>query len=104
MKSTVDDPRLDALERHALAMTDALILTLSHVAALTAVNTALLATVDVPDRAAIRDAALAAIGNGPQHTQVRSLIEALTQEPASAVADHHADLSVALADLPVRLQ
>lgn len=103
MESDMSD-RLDALERHALVVTDALTLTLSHVAALTAVNAALIASLDPLDRSAIREAAITAIGEGPQRDQVCGLIEALTQEPAAAVADHHVSKPATVSDLPGRLQ
>lgn len=98
------DDRLDALEQHARVMTEALLLAVSQVAALTAVNGALMATLDDQHRTVIREAALAAIGDGPHHDRACSLVEALTQEPAAAVAEHQTRISAALAELPARLQ
>ncbi|MCJ2051251.1 hypothetical protein [Methylobacterium sp. J-070] len=97
------DDRIDALERHAMVMTEALTLTIDHVRALTVVNAALMAALDDTDRTAVREAALAGLGEGPQHERARGFIEAMTQDPAAAVADQQAAVSAALVDVPARL-
>ncbi|MCJ2018623.1 hypothetical protein MKK84_14450 [Methylobacterium sp. E-065] len=98
------DDRLAALERHAQVMTEGLTLAIDHVRALTTVNAALMAALDGADRTAIRVAALADLGDGPEHKRARGLIEAITQGPAAAVADHQATLTFGLLDVPPRLQ
>lgn len=98
------DDRLSELEQHARMMADALLLAVSHVAALAAVNGALMATLDDQHRKVVREAALAAIGDGPHHEQACCLVEALTQEPTAAVVDYQTAVSTALAAVPARLQ
>ena len=96
--------RLDALERHALIMTEALQRLIDCTSALAAVNGASMALLDPADRVAIRGAALAGLGDGPAAERARAIVVELTQDPATARVDHQAALSEAMASLPTGLQ
>ena len=98
------DERLEALERLGHIQNDALHVLVDNVRALALTNAALMSILDGQDRAAVREAALAGLGQGREHERARRLIESFTREPAAAVVEHQADISAALADMPSRLQ
>lgn len=98
------DERLEALERLALVQGDALNVLVDNVRALALTNAALMSIVDAQDRAAVREAALAGLGQGLEHDRARRLVESFTREPAAAVVEHQAEVSDALAGMLSRLQ
>lgn len=103
MSSTMADDRLDALERLALVQNDAVRLLVDHVRALALVSAALVGTLDDEGRAAVREVALASLGQGPDHDRAAALIAAFTRDPVAVLADQAA-LSADLSGSPGRLQ
>lgn len=98
------DERLEALERLRHVQNDALHVLVDNRRALALTNAALMSILDGQDRAAVREAALAGLGPGPEHERARRLVESFTREPAAAVVEHQAEISAALSSMSARLQ
>jgi hypothetical protein len=100
----MSNDRIDALERHALVMTEALRRLIDCTSALAAVNGATMALLDPADRAAIHTAALAGLGDSPATERARGIVVELTHDPTAAQARLQAAVTSAQAARPARLQ
>lgn len=84
----MSDDKIAALEELAHKQNETLLMLVAHVQALSLVNASLIASLgDTIDRAAIRQAALDQLAEGPTREQATALIETYTQErPSDAMS------------------
>ena len=86
MVQGMTDDRIAALEQLGHVQNATLLLVVDHLRASALLNAALLGTLDDASRDLVRRAALAGLGDNPEHQRAATLIEEFTRDPAAVVA------------------
>ena len=80
------DDRITALEQLAHVQNETLRLLVDHIRAIALVSAAMAATLDEATREVVRAAALASLGDQPEHRRAAALVEEFTRDPATVMA------------------